>query len=146
MPKKCIYCSKPLDGSREHIIPDSLNGRLTSKDLICSECNNKFGVSLDPTLKELFNPLLLLLNANNAKGIHLEGLTDEKYVLNKDSEVYPIKDEVTLLKEKGQTYLNVSGNPKTVLKTFGKQYKKLLQSGHKPLKCVMFKNRLEMSI
>ncbi|RYZ18782.1 MAG: hypothetical protein EOO10_25255 [Chitinophagaceae bacterium] len=51
----CIFCSNPLDGSDEHIIPDSLNGRLHSKGIICSDCNQHFGEKLDPVLKECFS-------------------------------------------------------------------------------------------
>ena len=57
----CLFCKNPLDGSDEHIIPDSLNGRIHSKKIICYNCNsNVFGKKIDPVGKEFFDYLLLV--------------------------------------------------------------------------------------
>ncbi|WP_367182322.1 HNH endonuclease [uncultured Aquimarina sp.] len=57
---KCFFCTNDLDNSDEHIILNSLNGKLHSKEIICSECNNFFGAKLDSVAKDFFNPILFI--------------------------------------------------------------------------------------
>lgn len=49
---KCILCLKPLDDSTppEHVIPDSLGGRLKHQ-FLCAECNHGIGAKLYSTIK-----------------------------------------------------------------------------------------------
>ena len=47
----CFLCDKKSIGSNEHIIPDSLGGRLTTNDFICRGCNNKYGSTWDSSLQ-----------------------------------------------------------------------------------------------
>ncbi len=52
---KCLICGGVLDqdnASEEHIIPNSLGGVLTSRFLICTDCNSKFGSDCDAKLAE----------------------------------------------------------------------------------------------
>lgn len=68
MSEACIFCTKQLDNSDEHIIPQSINGRIHSKRLICQKCNHDFGTNLDPIIKETFGFLLHVLKiGNNSK-------------------------------------------------------------------------------
>ena len=46
----CIICLKHAELSLEHIIPDSLRGRLTSK-FLCQQCNSFFGQHIDAHAK-----------------------------------------------------------------------------------------------
>lgn len=51
----CFICNKTLtdaNASDEHIILNSLGGRLHSKVLLCKECNNKMGKQADAALSE----------------------------------------------------------------------------------------------
>ncbi len=54
---ECYICLSELNEtnkSQEHIIINAIGGRLKSKDLICKNCNNKYGDSIDSQLaKEL---------------------------------------------------------------------------------------------
>ena len=69
----CIFCKSLLDNSDEHIIPQSLNGTLHSRELICHQCNsNFFGLKIDPIIKNLLNPLLIILGWENARPIRAE--------------------------------------------------------------------------
>lgn len=69
--KKCIFCTNPLDGSDEHIIPESLNGRLHSKEIICHDCNvKKFGSNVDTILSQTFSQFILLLGLKNARTLY----------------------------------------------------------------------------
>jgi len=52
-PALCYRCQKPLEQnqlSREHLIPEALGGKVTSKWLICDPCNNHFGTTIDAEL------------------------------------------------------------------------------------------------
>jgi HNH endonuclease len=51
---KCIFCETPLDSrtTPEHILLNCLGGKWEVKDAICSDCNNRFGGSIDKTFGE----------------------------------------------------------------------------------------------
>ncbi|MCX6258977.1 MAG: hypothetical protein NTW49_13925 [Bacteroidia bacterium] len=125
----CLFCLRPLDNSDEHIIPDSMNGKLHSTNIICSICNNAFGRFIDPIFKEILNPVLIVLGFENANHTHAEGLDEIKYNYSKKGEVSPLKDEVIKKIVDGKTILTVSGGAKSALKTFQKQAKKLSKEG-----------------
>jgi hypothetical protein len=127
----CIYCPNPLDNSDEHIIPDSMRGRLHSTNIICSACNNNFGRHIDPVFKELLNPLLIAFGFENANHTYAEGLDDVKYNISRKGVASPIKTEVTTKSIGGKLYLNVSGGAKSAMKAFKHQVEKLTKSGHK---------------
>jgi hypothetical protein len=58
----CYNCGVPLTGSdvsEEHIIPNALGGICTSSHLLCLECNNMFGGTIDA---EVFNKLAFASN------------------------------------------------------------------------------------
>lgn len=64
--KKCYYCGKDLNNQKvkpEHIIPNAVGGRLTSKNILCNECNNKLS-DLDQSLS---NSVYFLTNLLNPK-------------------------------------------------------------------------------
>lgn len=131
----CIFCKKPLDNSDEHIIPDCLNGRLHSTKLICHACNSvKFGLKVDPIVKQLFNTILLVLGLKNANSAHSEDLEGIKYLYSKTGKVSRIKPELTEIKKDGKTYLSVNGDKKNAVKYFNKRAAELLKKGYKPLK------------
>src|ERR1700747_1977114 len=49
---QCIFCDKALDGNTkpEHILLNALGGRKTTSKVICSDCNNRFGGTIDDAL------------------------------------------------------------------------------------------------
>lgn len=57
--KNCIFCSSLLDDHTrsEHILLNALGGRMTSKNVLCSNCNNKFGSGADKDLADSVAPL-----------------------------------------------------------------------------------------
>ncbi|DAA82071.1 MAG TPA: hypothetical protein DCS44_04700 [Cyanobacteria bacterium UBA10660] len=64
--KKCYYCGKDLNNQKvkpEHIIPNAVGGRLTSKNILCNDCNNKLA-ELDQSLS---NSVYFLTNLLNPK-------------------------------------------------------------------------------
>jgi len=54
---KCIFCDNSLakeNEPEEHIIPENIGGKLKSRTIVCSKCNNKFGREIDQILLEKF--------------------------------------------------------------------------------------------
>ena len=50
--KRCIFCSEQLTKNTppEHILHNALGGRKTTKQVICGNCNNAFGGTIDKAL------------------------------------------------------------------------------------------------
>jgi len=131
---KCFFCPNNLDKSDEHIILNSLNGKLHSKEIICSSCNNFFGSNLDAIAKEFFNPILMILNFKNASGIiagNLQG--EDDYLWRKDKQVIQRKPKIIEKKINGKTLVSVKGDPKNAIKLFNKRVEKLEKTGSKVL-------------
>ena len=129
---ECIFCENELDSSDEHIILNCLNGRLHSKEIICSECNNFFGSQLDNVAKKFFNTILLVFEFKNASGEMAENLKGEsKFLFQKNLTPKQVKLDVKEIKYGGRRLISVSGNEKDAIKKFEKLTKKLVESGSK---------------
>jgi hypothetical protein len=126
----CLFCSNQNDNSDEHIILNSLNGKLHSKDIICSSCNNFFGSELDKFGKNFFNPILLLLDFKNASGIRVEDIDgDENYILKRLNKIQQIKPLISEFKIGDKTILNVRADKKHAQKLFESHSKKFEKEG-----------------
>jgi|GEM_PF-1330877 len=132
--EKCIFCPNPLDGSDEHILPQSINGRLHSKEIICHDCNVRFGAKVDPVFAETFFQFIHLLGLKNAKTIYVEDPQGKKYTKDKDHKVKPVKPEMTIQRKNGLIYVHIEGDEKNALKLLEKQKKKLQPAGGDPIK------------
>ncbi len=108
---QCIFCSNELDGSDEHIIPQCINGRLHSRELICSKCNNKFGRKLDPTFRETFKVVLHVLKIGNVEHLKLQADNDAAYIRsNSTGTIKAIPQGVEITKtEDGKIALSITG-------------------------------------
>ena len=138
---KCYFCPNRLDNSDEHIILNSLNGKLHSKKIICSECNNFFGANLDPIAKNFFNPILLVLDFKNASGIIAENMQGEDdYLFKKDKKVIQRKPKITKWRIDGKTLVSISADPKNAIKLFDKYVERLEKNGGKKLASRIEKN------
>jgi hypothetical protein len=130
----CIFCDKDLDGSDEHIIPRSINGRIHSKQIICSSCNSKFGVNVDTIVTQTFSQFIHLLGLKNARQVYLEDPEGKFYVQDKKYKVKPIKPELNVQKKDGLVYVTISGDEKNAIKLLEKQQKIFQSSGMKAIK------------
>ncbi|MBB5637678.1 uncharacterized protein YlaI [Pedobacter cryoconitis] len=112
MNKTCIYCQKKLDGSDEHIIPKSINGNLHTKNLICSDCNNRFGTKVDAVLKENFAFLLHLLGVGSMRRMIVATDDGTEYIRdNKSGQLKQSKPDIQETKlEDGRVALKISGS------------------------------------
>lgn len=126
----CIFCKSPLDNSDEHIIPQSVNGTLHSTNLICHDCNsNFFGRKVDPVIKKLLNPLLVVLGWENASSLQGKDIDGGQYVISKGVKarpVRPVKEEKDFGKGK---LISIKGDPKNTLKMFQKEAQKFKEQG-----------------
>ena len=66
--RKCIYCGKELDGSSEHVLQESLGAKWHNEYILCAECNNLFGNTVDYRLKNDFDIFLNWLGIKSKKG------------------------------------------------------------------------------
>lgn len=63
---KCYFCGKEIEKNKtksEHIIPNAVGGKLTSKSILCSDCNN----NLSDIDQSLANSVYFLTNLFNPK-------------------------------------------------------------------------------
>ncbi len=128
----CLFCQNPLDGSDEHIIPKSINGRLRSSLLICSQCNAKFGQEIDPVAKKNFNMLLLSLGIGNPSSMQMNDINGDPYLLRKNQSIVPVKPEVTLHRD-NTPGIRIKGKSKDVKSLMDKVTKRLKAIGLKPV-------------
>lgn len=107
----CIFCPNELNGSDEHIIPQSVNGQLHSKEIICSECNNKFGVNVDPIIKETLTFILHVLKIGNKKKLVVQDEAGTSYLVdNVTGKIKHIKPEISTFKvDEDKIGITVSG-------------------------------------
>ena len=68
---KCFFCDELLNEkntSVEHIIPNSIGGRLKSKKILCKRCNSKLGEKFDSEISKMFNLTMLINNIKRDDG------------------------------------------------------------------------------
>jgi len=125
--RKCLFCNNPLDNSDEHIIPDSINGKLHSKYIICHHCNTKkFGLKIDPIIKKIFNPIMLTLGFKNVNSIQIEDPDGKKFIHSKEGQILPIKPERIIAIKDGALIVSVEGDRKNACRLLEKTAKSLL--------------------
>jgi len=75
-PKPCIFCDNELNAETkpEHILLNGLGGRMKTNEAICSECNNRFGGSIDKALAEQVMIIRNLLQLESGTGKPPPGL------------------------------------------------------------------------
>jgi hypothetical protein len=69
--RSCTFCEKKLvggDKSKEHVIPNSIGGRLKTSGFICLECNVTRGDRWDSELAEQLNWFSLALGISRERG------------------------------------------------------------------------------
>ncbi|MGP0010886.1 MAG: HNH endonuclease [Methylocella sp.] len=66
----CLFCPTELDATTkpEHILLNALGGRKTTKEAICSSCNNTFGGTIDDELASQVMALRNLLQLESGSG------------------------------------------------------------------------------
>ncbi|NDP28637.1 MAG: HNH endonuclease [Flavobacterium sp.] len=113
---KCTFCKNPIDGSNEHIFPDSINGKLQSKNIICSVCNSKvFGENVDPVLAEIFKPIIHALKLKNARGLIFTDESGNKFLIQKGGEAKQLKPEIKFERVGNEIHFSIKGEEKDIV-------------------------------
>lgn len=66
----CIFCSSALDRSTkpEHVLLNALGGRKTTTQVICSDCNNRFGNGIDKAMAAQVEVIRNMLQMKSGTG------------------------------------------------------------------------------
>lgn len=83
----CIFCPNELttDTKPEHILPNALGGRKTTRGAICSNCNGTFGSTIDKRLTsqvEIIRNMLQLESGTGKKPPMLRNIQSGKEIIN----------------------------------------------------------------
>ena len=88
---QCVLCDVPIteaNDSREHVIPNSIGGRLRTRGFICTNCNNSAGETWDADLARQLNPLCLFFGIVRERGVPppqiFETTAGEKFIHSVD--------------------------------------------------------------
>ncbi|TGM57106.1 HNH endonuclease [Leptospira vanthielii] len=133
----CYICKdeiKSQNQSKEHIIPNSIGGKLKSLDLLCKTCNSNFGAKSDAELAKQFNFICNVLNIERDNGepqpILVEKVkTGEKYKVTPDG-LFQLKNPEIVQKVTGKEVsikikARTKKEAKNILENLKKKYPKL---------------------
>lgn len=88
----CYNCNCEIteeNMSAEHILPQGIGGREKSDQLLCRDCNSRFGDSIDAALNKAFEAFVATLAVERQRS---KGLPILKNLLGEDGELYNITD------------------------------------------------------
>lgn len=109
----CYLCDSPLVGNavaEEHVIPNGLGGRLKSRSLLCKDCNNECGKTIDAELVDQLRPVLNALNVARQRGdtpaVEVTLTTGERMIREADGNMRPVptRPEIVPLNDKESSY------------------------------------------
>lgn len=121
---KCYCCKNELtneNSSEEHILLNSIGGKLKSKELLCKICNSKFGEKNDSELAKQLSFLSTFLNIQRERGEHptFKGATTksgEEIHLLSGGKPYYSKPTVETITNNNETVINISARNDKELK------------------------------
>lgn len=113
---KCIFCLNNAEPSEEHVIPDSVGGRLTICE-VCKECNSSLSKNIDGPFSNFWYIRLVryALQIGGKRGkipFPFDGVGSEKggakVVVSRDLHPYILSDVTSTPDEQGNTNLRVT--------------------------------------
>ncbi|OAA84686.1 HNH endonuclease [Clostridium ljungdahlii] len=135
--KNCYVCGCELtkaNQSLEHIILNSIGGKLKSKKLLCKTCNSKFGGNIDDKLAKQLNVFANLLNIKRENGNPqsikvLDEETNEEYIIEPGGKPARSKPLVKITNDGNEVKINVTARniieSKRILKQLNKKYNQI---------------------
>lgn len=109
----CYLCGTEINHDTwtwEHVIPNSIGGRLKSRDLICRNCNSTFGHDIDSELASQLNFFANQLNISREKGTPppIYGTTETGYRISLDPGGKPVmlKPDISFHKTESGTEIH----------------------------------------
>ncbi|RYE59541.1 MAG: HNH endonuclease [Sphingobacteriales bacterium] len=129
----CYHCKKALvqeNKSKEHIIPNSIGGRLKSDKLLCNKCNSGFGAEIDSALSKSYGDLVALLCLERERGKtylikNLKTRSGEQYHLVDGRVPTPVKPKINLTDQQISIVARDVSQLGQVLKGLSKKYPEL---------------------
>jgi hypothetical protein len=114
----CIFCPSALDKSTkpEHILHAALGGKKTTRRVLCSDCNNKFGGGIDKVLVEQFAAIRNLLQLPSGAGAPPPMLKrvksgNDSIDIGRDGKIRLVNKPFTIVNEtNGNTRLQITGD------------------------------------
>jgi len=106
----CYLCPveiNEINKTKEHIIPNSIGGRLKSERIICVNCNSKYGHTLDLVFEKI--PLTTLLDIKKERGNtqKVEGITQSGQKILIDSNLNPEIEKLLVTYEDGNRVFTI---------------------------------------
>lgn len=135
--KNCYVCGCELikeNQSLEHIILNSIGGKLKSKKLLCKDCNSRFGGNIDNVLSEQLNIFANLLNIKRETGSPqpIKGIqenTNEQYVMETGGKLEKSKPAVEIIKDNKEIKINIVARSinetRKILNNLKRKYKQI---------------------
>ncbi|PKV49215.1 HNH endonuclease [Aquimarina sp. MAR_2010_214] len=127
---RCYNCTEEINRenqSLEHIIPNACGGRLTSRDLLCKECNSYFGEKWDAALAKTTNAFANLLmitrdrgEPQSEKGVGLR--TQEEFKLPPGKP--PVLSKPTIIEDLKNGEIEIHANSEKELRKVLEGYKR----------------------
>lgn len=107
---KCYLCDIELNENNksiEHIIPQSIGGKLKSKDILCKDCNSKFGSNIDKKFVDNFEFISVIVNPKtdrHTKGLGLKAQIENSEVLLHKNNTISSQFKPKITREDGKKY------------------------------------------
>lgn len=128
----CYCCKKAItkeNSSEEHILLNSIGGKLKSYELLCKDCNSKFGDTFDSELSKQMLFLSSFLNIDRDRGNHpiLKGAktqSGEEIYLLSGGKPYFSKPIVETTTRENEIVLNIRARNEQELKQIAKGLKR----------------------
>lgn len=112
---KCYLCNIELNENNksiEHIIPQSIGGKLKSKDILCKDCNSKFGSNIDKKFVDNFEFISVIVNPKtdrHTKGLGLKAQIENSEVLLYRDIVISSQFKPKITKDNNKKYFEFGG-------------------------------------
>lgn len=116
----CIYCLNERfekgKGSLEHVIPSSLGGRKSSRNICCESCNNRLGKEIDESLGDglsFFSTMLDITTGRNKRAPTQKMIAEHKgkeFDIHSGGLIKFSKNNVEIIESDGKAEISISAN------------------------------------
>lgn len=116
----CIYCPNESfekgKGSLEHVIPSSLGGRKSSRNICCESCNNRLGKEIDESLSDglsFFSTMLDITTGRNKPAPTQKMIAEHKgkeFDIHSGGLIKFSKNDVEINEYNGKAEISISAN------------------------------------
>ena len=114
MTKLCALCRIPLSNanrSKEHILPNAIGGRRTTKAFICRRCNSRTGEKWDSALVSQLKTFCTMLDISRAKGtnqpLEVKTVSGRQLTLYPDGSLTPREPRFEKRSVGGKTHVKI---------------------------------------